>query len=103
MARQALVLMWTGQVRQVGDPATHHTWGRLPRGLQGVLWGLQAWLRLQEDAMSPLARRVLSRAWGQRVCSARAGGGSAWCCGCARLGCCGCVCGGASSPTCLGR
>ena len=49
MARQALVLMWAGQVCQV--MTTHATLGaRLPCGLQGhVLWGLQAGLRLQEE------------------------------------------------------
>lgn len=67
MARQALVLMWAGQVRQV--MTTHATLGaRLPRGLQGhVLRGLQAGLRLQEDAIDRAAQGVLSRAWGQRV------------------------------------
>lgn len=68
MACQALVLMRTGQVCQI--MATHATFGaRLP-GLQGcMLWGLEAWVGLQEYAVHGTAQGVLGRAWGQRVLS----------------------------------
>lgn len=67
MARQALVLVWAGQVCQV--MTAHTTLGSwLTCCLQGLmLWGLQAGVRLQEDAIDGTAQRVLSRAWGQRV------------------------------------
>lgn len=67
MARQALVLVWAGQVCQV--MTTHPALGALLAcRLEGcMLCGLQAWVRLQEDAIDSTAQRVLSRAWGQRV------------------------------------
>lgn len=67
MARQTLVLMRTGQVRQV--VTTHTTFGAwLSCCLQGrVLWGLQARVWLQEDAIDGTAQGVLRRARGQCV------------------------------------
>lgn len=68
MACQALVLVRAGEVREV--MATHTTFGaRLPCLQRCMLWGLQAWVRLQQYAIDSTAQRVLSRARGQRVFS----------------------------------
>lgn len=60
--------MWAGQVCQI--MATHTTFGAWLPCLQGcMLWGLQAWVRLQEYTIDSTAQWVLSRARGQRVFS----------------------------------
>lgn len=82
MTCQALMLVWTGQVCQI--MATHTTLGAWLPCLQGcMLWGLQAWVRLQENAIHSAAQWVLSRAWGQRVFSQ----GWRWLCVVLRLWC----------------
>lgn len=62
------MLVWAGQVCQI--MATHATFGAWLPCLQGcMLWGLQAWVGLQEYTIDSTAQGVLSRARGQRVFS----------------------------------
>lgn len=62
------MLVWAREVCQI--VTTHTTFGAWLPCLQGcMLWGLQAWVRLQEYTIDSTTQRVLSRAWGQRVLS----------------------------------
>lgn len=67
MARQALVLMRAGQVCQVVTAYTTLGAGLACCLQRCVLWGLQAPIRLQEDAIHSTAQGVLRCAWGQRM------------------------------------
>lgn len=62
------MLVWAREVCQI--VTTHTAFGAWLPCLQGcMLWGLQAWVRLQEYAIDSTTQWVLSRAWGQRVFS----------------------------------